>query len=212
MGAVRGRYALLLQECLKGALAGYVGLDAKPHAQWDEYRARPGIELICADAGATKRYRAAADLIFTQSALETFVNDIEFFMQIATHVSSTNRPTLQLHLVPSGACLATFRWHGVRQYTPRTISRITRLSGPETSRYLYYLGSAACNRVHRRYIIYPCLFGLRDRRERDLDTCERDLRQAVQDDEAGTSDEACFHALVLQARVQRDIFAAPRTG
>jgi hypothetical protein len=207
VGCGTGRYGLLIQECLGDLFAGYTGLDPMPQAEWQGHHANSKFKLICAGSGDTEQYLAGANLIVTQSALEHFEEDLTFFRQIAAHVAAVNRPVVQIHLIPSAACLTTFPWHGVRQYTPRTISRITRLFGAETSKRLYSLGSSACNRLHRRYITYPWLLGKGDRRRDQLAAYDRELRQAIwQDDGAPNRREASFYALVLQSRMTRDIF------
>lgn len=207
IGCGTGRYGLLLQECLDNGLASYVGLDAARHPEWGSLETNPKIKLICADSGSTDRHLAEANLIITQSALEHFEEDMFFFQQIADYVKAVKRPLLQFHLMPSAACLTTFPWHGIRQYTPRTVSAITRLFGAETTKRLFFLGSASCNRVHRRYITYPWLRRRADRRQTSNAAYDRELREAVQhDDIAPKRNEACFHALVLQSRTSRDIF------
>jgi hypothetical protein len=209
VGCGTGRYGMLVQQCLGDAFGGYVGLDVARHAEWDSHRSDPKIELVCADSGSTARYLSGANLIITQSALEHFEEDLLFFRQIADYIVTANRPMIQFHLMPSAGCLTTFPWHGVRQYTPRTISRITRLFGKETSKRLYFLGSQACNRIHRRYITYPWLLGRGDQRRKRQDAYDRELRRAVErDDVAPKRNEACFHALVLQSRLTRDVFTA----
>jgi hypothetical protein len=86
-------------------------------------------------------------------------------------------------------------------------SRITRLFGAETSKRLYSLGSAACNRLHRRYITYPWLLGKGDRCREHSAAYDRELREAIWQDDIGPKrHEASFHALVLQSRLTRDIF------
>jgi SAM-dependent methyltransferase len=210
VGCGTGRYGLLMQECLGDELAGYVGLDAVRHPEWDSRGSNPKHRFVCTDSGSTDKYLPDANLIITQSALEHFEADLVFFRQIAGYVATTSRPTIQIHLMPSAGCLTTFPWHGVRQYTPRTTSRITRLFGTETSKRLYFLGSGACNRIHRRYITYPWLLGRSDRRRMHSAAYDRELRHAVErDDTEPKQAEACFHALVLQSRLGRDIFLRP---
>ena len=207
IGCGTGRYGLLVQESLGNAFGGYVGLDATRHAEWDRHSSDPKFEFVCTDSGNTDQYLAGANLIITQSALEHFEEDLTFFRQIARYIAAANRPILQLHLMPSASCLTTFPWHGIRQYTPRTVSRITRLFGPETTKRLYLLGSDACNRVHRQYITYPQLLRKGDRREEHLAAYDRELRDAVKHDETERRrNEACFYALALQSRLTRDIF------
>src|ERR1700722_11386706 len=64
------------------------------------------------------------------------------FPRLRVRLRRADRP-IQFHLMPSAGYLTTFPWHGARQYTPRTISRITRLFGKETSKRLYFPGSLA---------------------------------------------------------------------
>ncbi len=213
IGCGTGRYGLLIQECLGDAFAGYVGLDPTRHAEWDLRRSDPKFELVCAGSGSTEQYLSDANLIITQSALEHFEEDLAFFRQISAYIATANRPILQLHLMPSAGCLTTFPWHGVRQYTPRTVSRITRLFGSETTKRLYALGSVACNRIHRRYVTYPRLLRKGDQRQKRSAAYDRDLRQAVEQDETEPRrNEACFYALVLQSHLPRDIFLQPRSS
>lgn len=208
VGCGTGRYGLMLENCLGEGLARYVGLDIRHHVQWDEHQANVKLAFVCADSANTQQYLADANLIITQSALEHFEYDMEFFRQMAAHVAAATQPLIQIHLMPSAACLTTFPWHGVRQYTPRTVSRITTLFGTETTRHLYFLGSAACNRIHRRYIIYPWLLRRGDLRQKRLGEYDRELREAVQrDDISPKQNQACFHALVLQSRVRHRIEA-----
>jgi hypothetical protein len=210
IGCGTGRYGLLMRECLGDAFRGYVGLDATRHIEWDQHRSDPQFEFICADSGSIEQYLAGANLIFTQSALEHFEEDLTFFRQIAKYIATANRPILQFHLIPSASCLTTFPWHGVRQYTPRTVSRITRLFGPETTKRLYSLGSVACNRIHRRYVTYPQFLGKGDQRLEQSAAYDHDLREAVKQDESEPGrNEACFYALALQSRLRRDIFSQP---
>jgi SAM-dependent methyltransferase len=212
VGCGTGKYGLLVQDCLGDAFAGYVGLDVTRHPDWDHHQSNPKIKLLCADSRNTAQYVADANLIITQSALEHFEEDLGFFRQIAGYVATADHPIIQFHLMPSAGCLTTFPWHGVRQYTPRTISRITRLFGAETSKRLYFLGSIACNRVHRRYITHPRLLGKGDQRRNRLAAYDRELHRAVQQDEAASNlSEACFLALVLQSRLTDNIFPQRRS-
>jgi hypothetical protein len=207
VGCGSGIYGVMMQECLGDAFAGYVGLDVARDAEWAQHESNPKMKLVCADSGTTEQYLEETNLIITQSALEHFDEDVAFFRQVAGYIARTRRRIVQIHLMPSAGCLSTYLWHGVRQYTPRTISRNTELFGPETVKRLYFLGSARCNRLHRRYITYPWLLGRSDPRESSPAAYDRELRQSVLSDEAASNGaEACFHALVLQSRLGQDMF------
>ena len=183
VGCGSGRYGFLLQDCLDDALAEYVGLDLTRDPQWDRFGTNSKFKFICTDSRTTGQYLTDVNLIITQSAIEHFEEDLDYFRQIADYIAITDRPVIQVHLMPSAACLTTYLWHGVRQYTPRTLSRVTRLFGSETSKRLYFLGSRDCNRVHRRYITYPWFLGKGDQRAHRAAAYDRELRQAVRQDD-----------------------------
>jgi len=157
VGCGSGRYGTLIQDCLCDLLVEYVGLDIKPHPGWSQHENNPKFKLYQATSSDIAQYLNMnnTNLIVTQSALEHFDEDLVFFKQIAEYVFAARRPIIQIHLIPSASCLTTFPFHGVRQYTPRTLSQITHLFGSETHKTLVTLGSAQCNRVHRYYITYP---------------------------------------------------------
>ena len=116
---------------------------------------------------------------------------------------------IQVHLMPSAGCLGTYLWHGVRQYTPRTLSTITRLFGAETRRQVFFLGGSECNRVHRRFITYPWLRNGPDPRQLQPASYEQQLRAAIaKDDDAPARGDACIHGLVLQSKLGEDVFAS----
>jgi len=206
IGCGSGRYGELLRDCLGGAFGGYRGLDVVRDEAWPALQRDPRFEFVCAGSDATAQYAGDANLIFTQSALEHFEGDMTFFRQLQTHIAGAGRPVLQLHLIPSAGCLRTFLWHGVRQYTPRTTSHITGLFGADCGKLLYALGGARCNRLHRRYVTWPWLFGRGDRRRQTTALYDAQLREAIRlDDAAPAAAEACFYALALLHGVPGEI-------
>lgn len=208
VGCGSGKYGLLLKNALGEAFGGYVGLDVEVHDEWAALQS-DSITLIQADVSTIEEHLAERNMIITQSALEHFDEDLVLFRKIEKHVQTTIGPLIQVHLMPSAGCLTTFLWHGVRHYTPRTVSRLTRIFGTRTLKRLYFLGSANANRIHRRYITYPGLFGKGDRRQTRQALYDQELQEAVLRDEiAPKKYEACFHALVLQSRVAHDIFTS----
>jgi SAM-dependent methyltransferase len=208
VGCGTGRYGLLLRKCLGESFTRYLGLDVESHPEWTRCESDTTINFVRSDVGAVEEYLEGNNLIITQSALEHFDEDLAFFRRVSEYVRKVSEPVIQVHLMPSAGCLTTFLWHGVRHYTPRTTSRITAEFASDTRKRLYFLGSARCNQIHRRYITYPWLFGRDDRRQGRIETYNRELHEAMRLDELmPRGNEACFHALVLQTRVERDIFS-----
>jgi SAM-dependent methyltransferase len=202
VGCGSGKYGVLLQECLGDGLAGYTGIDVNAHRGWEGNGKNPKFTFEVGDSSRLSGRLSDFNLIVTQSALEHFDEDLGFFRQVAEHAAKTDQPMIQIHLMPSAGCISTFPWHGVRQYTPRTLSKATRLFGSATRKVLYSLGSTACNRVHRRYITYPWILGRGDLREQRADSYRKDLREAIaRDQDASGKTDACFYALVLESRL-----------
>jgi SAM-dependent methyltransferase len=192
IGCGSGRYGTLLASRLGKNFGAYTGIDIKPKPEWGSLPFR----FEVAGAGDVGRYLADCDVLFTQSAIEHFEGDLAFMRIAASHVRQRKTPFMQVHLMPSAACLGTFLCHGVRNYTPRTISHLTRLFGEETQRVLYSLGSAHCNRVHRGCITYPSVLRMGDRRRAHMYRAQ--VHEAIErDSRSPRPGEACFYALVL---------------
>jgi SAM-dependent methyltransferase len=207
VGCGTGRYGTLLRDRLGTDFGSYTGLDVVADPAWSSLATDPRFVFHGDGAADVTPYLSDANLVFTQSAIEHFDTDLDFMRQIARHLESRRTPLLQVHLMPSAGGLRTFMWHGVRNYTPRTISRMTRLFGDDTQRVLYSLGSARCNRTHRRRITYPWLFGRPDGRRGDPAGYDRELRHAVeQDARHPVVNHACFYALVLAHGLPPDLF------
>ena len=138
-------------------------------------------------------------MFVSQSALEHFDDDLVFFDQIRDFVASTRGPVIQIHLVPSQACLRLYLLHGVRQYTPRTLSRATRLF-PDGGVELYALGGRESNRLHFEFITKPLLIQKRDLRDERPDDYDRRRFQALEADLREPSRSPAFWALVIHSR------------
>lgn len=200
VGCGSGSYGELLNRFAGGRLR-YRGVDISAHPAWGKYDCSMGYEFFQADsAGDIHPYLKDINFVFTQSALEHFSEDLTFFQQIADFVRNANYAVFQAHLFPSADCITTFPWHGIREYTPRTISKITRLFQANTRKTLYRLGSSRCNKVHRRWITLPSYTARGDQRGRDVSAYDRELKEAIRKDMDDPGKETCFYALVIQSR------------
>ena len=139
IGCGTGGYGRLLQKCLGECFDFYLGVDIKANEQWRTVPESTGFAFKVARASEAYKFLPGSNLICTQSALEHFDEDLSYFSQVASYVATSEHPILQIHLIPSRSCISTFAWHGIRQYTPRTIARITRLFDAETKKYLFSL-------------------------------------------------------------------------
>ena len=135
----------------------YTGIDKYSFDEWSKFN--PDIFKFRKDIyDNVNLYLNDIDVLFTQSALEHFENDLFFFKNILKYIENTKKPIVQIHLFPSKECLTTFLWHGYRQYSPRTISKITKLFDKKYQKILFKLGTTKSNTIHKKYITIPKLF------------------------------------------------------
>lgn len=208
VGCGSGVYGRLLGRLLGDSLTQYIGVDIEADEQWKEYATDRRFAFNVGRASDAFKYLPGSNLILTQSALEHFEEDLLYFSHVSEYVRASKNPILQVHLVPSASCIATFPWHGVREYTPRTLSKITRLFGAETQRYLFALGDSGCNRVHREFITWPNLRHGVDLRHAQNSQYQQELRAAILNDFNGRVRSPAFYALVLASNFKDNHFLA----
>ncbi len=210
VGCGSGHYGPRLLAAAGGLIASYTGTDARAHEGWAALAASdPRLRFFRSQA---EQFRASipagTNLFISQSAVEHFDEDLVFFEQIRDYVRATTGPVLQIHLVPSQACLRLYHLHGVRQYTPRTLSTITRLFSPDAYAVLYRLGGRACNRVHYSFITKPLLILRKgDRRNEQPEVYDRQLFEAIAEDMKRPQPSPAFWALVIHSRWTTRVFA-----
>jgi hypothetical protein len=143
-------------------------------------------------------------MFISQSAIEHFDNDLMYFYQIKDFINKTKNNVVHVHIFPSAACLKKYLWHGVRQYTPRTISKITKIfDNDNTYSILYKLGGGNSNKLHFNYITKPILTEKADYRE--TDEYFGLLKDAIVEDLID-NDNPSFYALVIHSNYTNKIF------
>ena len=146
------------------------------------------------------------NFFMSQSAMEHVVQDLNYFRLIADYLFEIQKPTIQVHLVPSAACLELYGLHGVRQYTPRTLSKISQLF-PNAICTLFCLGGPACNNLHMQAITLPNHNKGIDWRTINLENYEELLHKSILVDMTSESLDASFYALVIESGVANSIFS-----
>jgi len=208
-GCGSGSYGPLLETYSGRPLDRYVGVDIEERQQWTQLTEQHrNYRFHCANSSDLLPYIPDdATLIMSQSAIEHFENDLKYFADIAGFVQVASRPVIQIHLFPSSACLELYLGHGVRQYTPRTVSRITRLFEPFSYSTLFRLGGKSCNELHLEFITIPLLRqrigDMRNSRSAEYDSR---LRTAVEADRGRAELEPSFYALVIHSNWNEKIF------
>jgi hypothetical protein len=188
-----------------GRVRSYTGVDAKRRPNWDELERKfPRFRFIeSRSTNILPIIPPGTNLFISQSAIEHFDGDLAFFEQIRDYTAGcvmSGKPVMQIHLFPAAASLPLYLFHGLRQYTPRTISKITRLfSAADIS--LYGLAGSASKKLHFKYFTWPVLITRRHAQPTfDVAEYEPRLRAAVEHDIAHPSRSPVFWALVIRSR------------
>ncbi len=207
-GCGSGHYGPRLISWSGDRVASYIGADIHAHESWPALEHEDQrMQFIQADAGELGRVLpGGTNLIMSQSAIEHMDHDLQFFEHVCDHVQRLGTPALQVHLCPSAACLKLYLLHGVRQYTPRTLSNITRLFENGYA-VLYRLGGRACNRLHYRFITSPLMIWRKtDLRMTQTAEYERRLFAAIERDMTQPQRSPAFYALVIHTCPRARLF------
>ena len=147
------------------------------------------------------------NFFMSQSAIEHFENDLLYFDQIKNFINKTGNNTIQVHLLPSAACLKLYLLHGVRQYTPKTISTIVQLfKSQNTYSMLFKLGGKNCNNLHYQFITHPLFTKKEDWRDSKTEEYRDRLKIAVENDIEHRNYRPSFYALVIHSNFDKPIF------
>jgi len=207
VGCGNGHYGPHLIQWSGNRIAAYAGADLSAQPSWLALTAAdPRLQFIQADASEVARaIPDGTNFVMSQSTIEHLDHDLQFFAHVADRLRRLDSPVLQIHLCPSAACLKLYLRHGVRQYTPRTLSKITRLF-PNSQVAVYRLGGRACNRLHFRFITWPLMVRGIDFRETRAAEYERRLLDAIEQDMARPQRSPAFYALVMHTNPRVPLF------
>ena len=205
VGCGNGSYsAFYRQVCQCDGTFEYVGFDQRSYREWDGLRSDSVSFEVCSASEALIRTEKRINVIATISAVEHFTDDLVFFRSLRDYVRDCDYPVIQMHFVPSWACLWLYGVHGVRQYTPRTMRQIRELFSADGDSTLYYLGGPHCNRLHFTHITLPRKIGLGDLRFKKPDEYEHKLKNAILHDFDQQSGPPSFLALVVCSNTAGD--------
>lgn len=208
VGCGAGNYYPRLQSFSRHHLTSYTGIDIAYNENWDVLKNKYAeVQFLKLNGN---NIRAAipqnTNLIISQSAVEHFEQDVTFFDQIHTFIKQTSKNVIQVHLLPSSVCLKLYGFHGVRQYTPRSLSLITELFRKFSYALVYGLGGNECNRLHWNFIVEPSFAGEPDLRNTETERYEQELRQAISKDNEQPGSNPSFYALVIHSNSRKVIF------
>jgi len=206
-GAGKGGYALKINDFAKG-ISKYCGVDSYQHKEWEFIREYDFITMKQLNSNnILEEIPNETNFFMSQSAIEHFENDLLYFDQIKTFINKTGNNTIQVHLFPSAACLKLYRLHGVRQYTPKTISTIVQLfNSKNTYSMLFKLGGKNCNNLHYQFITHPLVTKQGDWRDSKPEEYRDRLKIAVKNDIEHRNYRPNFYALVIHSNFDKPIF------
>ena len=147
--------------------------------------------------------------VMSVSAMENFEEDVTFFDQLRQFALRQPGPLLQVHLTLPAEGLRLYPLHGVRQYTPRKLSIITRLFCQPTHKVLYRLGGERCNALHYKFITKPIHCDNRgDLRGTQSIEYQEGLYRAIEQDMEEPGRETAFYALLLHTHPRKRVFGS----
>lgn len=208
-GCGSGGYGVRIMEASGGSIASYTGIDAKERSAWKELKAKyPNFNFTRSRSSDIRPLiPKETNLFITQTAIEHFDEDLLFFEHIREFIAQNNRPFIQVHIFPAAATLPLYLFHGFRQYTPRTISKITRLFRDNSKFYLFGLGGKSGWKVHFKYFTWPVLL-TRKYTKPIFNTKKYDMEiiKALKDDTKHPSSSPLFWALIIEHNTKTGLF------
>ena len=207
-GCSTGNYAINFMEWTDVSFS-YHGYDVSHKNIWEERCALHDNLKFTQYKGEFRLSNLSSEFNYfmSQSAMEHVNHDLTYFQVIADYLTDIKKPAIQIHLIPSAACFELYGLHGVRQYTPRTISKISSLF-PKAICTLFCLGGQASNEIHRQAITIPELNNTQDWRINYLFDYDRLLKKAIENDMSSPNLDPSFYALVIESGVNTTLFHA----
>ena len=209
IGCGSGQYGIKLQQFSDGLISSYYGIDNAFSANWEKVQEKHTYIKFreCNSDNFFKFIPENTNLFITQSAIEHFESDLLFFQHIYTYIKNTSKNILQIHLFPSAACLTLYLFHGLRQYTPRTVSKIVSIFTQINSHsILFKLGGPTCNKLHFQFITKPFLTERKDYREIKAEEYKAKSIKAVLKDLKSDNNTPSFYALIIHSNFNEKLF------
>ena len=150
LGCGKGNHFGRLQKWSNGRIVSYRGVDQKSDSNWKKIiNSNENVSFVKANViDVEDVFEMSTNFIFSQSSIEHFQYDVELFNKIHDFVCCSTKPVVQVHLLPSSSGLRLYGWHGVRQYTKRTISKLVHMYLDDSYVLLFELGGMFCNNAH----------------------------------------------------------------
>ncbi len=157
IGCGLGNYGPKFVNFSNNNIHNYVGLDIKHDNYWRKLKKKYSFFQFYKFDGKdfTVLIPNNTNFFITQAAIEHFEEDLYFFKQIRDFICSLGKNVIQIHIFPSSTSSSLMPFHGIRQYTPRTVSKIIRIFKDFSYTILFNLGGKYSNYLHYKYITKP---------------------------------------------------------
>ena len=158
-GCGTGLYALFLNKFIND-INSYLGIDFYKRDNWQKLMDQNSFITLIENSSSNifEFIDNKTNLFITQSAIEHFSYDLEYFQQIKTFIDKKKTNIIQIHLFPSPVCLWLYCFHGIRQYNFRSIMQIIDILKSTNSYFrIYPLGGNSSNVFHFFNITIPLL-------------------------------------------------------
>ena len=207
-GCGAGEYGLKINDFALNRINSYYGIDFKARDNWNQIMTNnPFIFLKESSSSNVKNLIPKnTNFIMTQSAIEHFSKDLEYFYQIKDFIEEGKRNIIQIHLFPSPACLWLYLFHGYRQYNLNSINKIIKIFKEQKCYYkIFPLGGNKLNQLHFRFITIPSL--LKKRINLKSNNYKNFLKRYMQYEiTKGNNYNPSFYALVIHSNFRNKVF------
>lgn len=205
-GCGSGIYYHKLQQYSGSKIVSYNGIDIYEHKKWKEEGSENVHFHVYDGLNISGFLNKKVNFIISQSAIEHFDYDLNYFDQISRFAAASGEPLIQIHHMPAPYCLKLYGYHGIRQYTRRTISKITRLFNDQSRFYLYNLGSKKSADLHYKYITAPIRAGLGDKRFEKKAEYKTKLYDTLVEETTVRTGMPLFYCLVITSNISGELF------
>ena len=206
VGCGVGKYAGVFDELCKSVENfSYLGIDVKASEQWKTRSSDKCTFKDIAVDNISAKILTDVNVVVSVSVLEHLDEDLLLLEKITGFEKKLGKQFLQIHFVPSSICLWLYGLHGVRQYTPRTIKKISQVISNKSGLRVFALGGARSNWVHWRNITFPIKTRLGDRRFSNTKQYCQARDDAIALDKEQLGDRPSFYAILILPEVLSDL-------
>ncbi len=210
VGCGSGNQGVRIQSFSKNKVSSYKGVDINYNNNWKTLEGlhRNFSFTKLNSTNISEHIPHNTNFIISQSAIEHFEQDLLYYKQIHEVIKGNQKDIIQIHLFPSSACLRLYLFHGFRQYTPRTISKITRIFNDSSYSTLFKLGGKECNNLHFEYITKPALMKKSTPMlNSKIQEYDKKSFNAIKEDMLRSQKSPGFYALAIHSNWKKKIFS-----